>query len=118
MRGQIEAGPKRYSKSRDCSLKRAAGSKWVILPTKILEKRVSKWGGGHQAETSSDQETWLQEVGRGDCWCAIQPAPLPETKHPSRPQAKAIITALFPALQTDKDRHYQRLPSQLYANDS
>lgn len=64
---QVEAGPKRYSRSRDCRLKKVAGTRWVILLTKILEQRANKLGGGgHQAETSSVQEAWLQEVGRGD----------------------------------------------------
>lgn len=43
---QAEARPKTYSKSRNCTFKKVAGSPRDILLTKILEKGVSDSRGG------------------------------------------------------------------------
>ena len=107
---QVEAGSKTHSKSRDWSFMKVSGSRRVILMTKILEKERNQQGRGwgqHQAETSSVQEAWFQEVRRGwpVAWSLVSPFTWDQLSY--RLQDKAIFTAVSCSLNIyARDRHY------------
>ena len=51
----VEARPKTNSKTRDCSLKKAAGTRRIILLTKTLEQRVNEWRSIKQKPAQSNR---------------------------------------------------------------